>query len=152
MLGASMQGSNQNSYGNFTRQVQPYLYPTEDNLISSITSMMLGGNNPTLKDMQTAGADSINRSFTNMPSTVTSELSGRGFGKSGKLGTAMYNIEGSRLGDLSQLFSAFGGLGLQSQAQGSSLAENLLNSTMGGTSVGNTSGISSGFGFGTPRV
>src|ERR1700752_3107049 len=63
-----------------TRKVPANLQPTQDSLIQLISNMMLGGNNPTLRNMQTSAVDSINRSYAQMPSTVTSRLSGLGFG------------------------------------------------------------------------
>lgn len=137
MTGASATGFNGWGTSQVSRQVQPYLYPTEDQLVQTISKMMLGPSDPTITGLKTAGADQINRGFATLPQTMTSKLSGLGFGKSGKLGTALYNIEGSRLGDLSQNNSSYDQLGLGEQNTGSSLAEALLAMTTGSyTSTG----------------
>lgn len=143
-LGAGVSG--QNNWGTLTRQVQPYLYPTEDQLVQTISQMMLGGNNPALKQMQTAATDSVNNSYAAMPRTVTSQLSGLGFGKSGKLGSALYNLQGKRLSDLSGLNSQFDQIGLNQQNLGASLAEQLLNSTMGASTFGGQQGAGANVG------
>jgi hypothetical protein len=142
-LGAQMSGNNQ--WGTQTRQVQPFLYPTEDNLVQTISQMMLGGNNPAIKGMQTSAVNNVNQSFAGMPRTIASRLSGLGFGKSGKLGTAMFNSDASRLNDISGLNSQFAQMGLNEQNTGSSLAEALLGLTMGTTNLGG--GQSGGAGF-----
>src|ERR1700688_4274521 len=38
-----------------------------------------------------AGFNNINQQFAQMPTKVTAQLAGRGFGASGKLGTALYD-------------------------------------------------------------
>ena len=76
MLGTSMGSSQSNSYGNTTRQVQPYMYPTEDNLVQTISQMMLGGNNPTIQGMKTNAVNQVNQGYAAMPRTIASRLSG----------------------------------------------------------------------------
>lgn len=138
MLGTSMGSSQSNSYGNTTRQVQPYMYPTEDNLIQSISQMMLGTNDPTIQGMKTSAVNQVNQGYAAMPRTIASRLSGLGFGKSGKLGTAIFNTQASRLNDISGLNSQYDQMALNRQTAGSSLAEQLLDMTMGTTNIGNT--------------
>ncbi len=147
MLGAQMQGGNQSGWSQTTKQVQPYLYPTQDELVSTISNMMLGGTSPTITGMQTDAVNRVNQNYATMPRTIASRLSGLGFGKSGKLGTAMYNTEASRLNDISGLDSQFSQMGLNEQNFGSSLAEQLLNSTMGSTTNGAGSNLSVGSKF-----
>ncbi|MBZ5579522.1 MAG: hypothetical protein LAP40_23425 [Acidobacteriia bacterium] len=50
----------------------------------------------------------------------------------------MFNTQASRLNDISNVGSQYDSMALNQQNTGSSLAEALLNMTMGSTNVGNT--------------
>ena len=65
------------------------------------------------------GLNQINQGFAQMPGKITSQLAGKGFGKSGKLGTALYDTENARLNSQSQFRGQMAG-------QGASLGEQLL--------------------------
>jgi hypothetical protein len=71
-----------------------------------------------------SGVNQINEGYSQMPNTVTRQLAGRGFGSSGKLGTALFNTENARL-------NAVSGFRAQSAQNGAGLADSLLNAGRG---------------------
>ena len=86
------------------------------------------------------GTDAINNQYAQMPDQVSQQLAARGFGKSGKLGTAMYNVAGARAtaqagfqGQMAQLIS-------NRQMQGASIADQLLQANRGTTTDSTTTG------------
>jgi hypothetical protein len=124
VLGSTLSGKSQTSTS--TPTLSPELQQLQSQLLSYSQSLLdPNSNNAT----RSAGIDQINRNYSTMPGKVQQQLSSRGFGRSGKVGTAMYNVENARLGNLSNFES-------QLEQQGSSLGMQLLNSGRGTTTTG----------------
>lgn len=104
-----------------------------------------------LAPMKLAATSQVNKNYQAMPRKVTAQLAGRGFGKSGKLGTSLYNVEGSRLSDMSNLEGEFANMGREQSNFGASIGQQLLNSLRGTTTTSSGSGnglMSAGNGLG----
>lgn len=80
-----------------------------------------------LQPIQQASSDAINRAYSAMPQTATNALAARGFGASGKVGDAVYDTEGSRLGAQSNLYGQMAQLGSQRQLS----AADIINAMIG---------------------
>ena len=81
------------------------------------------------------GIDTINQQYAQMPGQVSQQLAARGFGQSGKLGTAMYNTANARSTAQSGWQSQMAQLVSSRQMQGASLADQLLNANRGSTTT-----------------
>jgi hypothetical protein len=97
-----------------TPTLSPELKALQDQLMGRSTDLM-NGTGPTAA----AGFNAIDQQFAQMPGNVTRQLAGRGFGASGKLGTALYDTANARANTM----TAFRG---QMAGQGQDLATQLL--------------------------
>ncbi len=86
------------------------------------------------------GIDSINSQYAQMPGQVSQQLAARGFGQSGKLGTAMYNVAGAKAATQAGWNSSMAQLVSNRQMQGAGLAEDLLNANRGTSTNSTTTG------------
>jgi len=86
------------------------------------------------------GIDQINNQYAQMPGQVSQQLAARGFGQSGKLGTAMYNTANAEATAKSGWQSQMAQLVSSRQMQGASLADQLLQMNRGTTTSGTTTG------------
>ena len=123
--------------------------PTLSPELQALQSKLLGFSgsildNPSagMEGMKINGIDQINRNYAQMPDLVSRTLAARGFGKSGKLGTAMFNTSAARLGTLGDFQSQFNQMVLNRQMQAAGLSEQLLNSGRGSTT--NAGGVGPG--------
>lgn len=112
--------------------------------LQSYSSNAMSGSNPALAKMKLGATNQVNKNYQNMPRTVTSQLSGRGFGKSGKLGKALYDVQGSRMNDLTGLEGSFADMGRQQTNFGATMGQQLLNSLKGNESTGAGSAAGNG--------
>jgi hypothetical protein len=86
------------------------------------------------------GIDTINQQYSQMPGQVSQQLAARGFGQSGKLGTAMYNVANAKATAQSGWQSQMASLISNRQMQGASLGEDLLNANKGTSTNSTTTG------------
>ena len=86
------------------------------------------------------GIDAINQQYQQMPGQVSQQLAARGFGQSGKLGTAMYNVANAKATAQSGWQSSMANLVSNRQMQGASLADQLLMANRGTTTNSTTTG------------
>jgi len=86
------------------------------------------------------GIDAINQQYAQMPDQVSQQLAARGFGQSGKLGTAMYNVANAKATAQSGWQSQMAQLISSRQMQGASLGDQLLQLNRGTTSNSTTTG------------
>ena len=122
-------GAKQNKTTTTTPTLSPEMQALQKRLLGYSTDMMSGQGPQVL-----SGTNKINQGYAQMPGKVTSQLAGRGFGSSGKLGTALFDTEAARL----DAGSNFRG---QMAGQGASLGEQLLSSGRGSTTTGPGGGI-----------
>ncbi len=102
-----------------------------------------------LAPMKTNAQENINRRYAGAPTAVSAQLARRGLGSSGAAGGALFGLESSRLGDMSNLESNFASLTSQRQMQGAGLGESLLQLGRGTTTTGNMPDQSAAAGFGS---
>lgn len=75
-----------------------------------------------------------------MPDQVSQQLAARGFGQSGKLGTAMYNVAGAKATAQAGWGAQMATLISNRQMQGAGIADELLNANRGTTTDSTTTG------------
>lgn len=126
---------------NVTKTLPGNLQAAQNNLLGYYGGIL---QNPAsgLQPMLNNGLDQINRNYQALPDLSSRLLAARGFGKSGKLGTAMYNIGASRLGDISNFQSQFNQMVLNRQAQAASGQAGLINAGYGENIGGPGAGLS----------
>jgi hypothetical protein len=135
VLGSALSGRKGARTSTSTPTYSPEMKALQDRLLNYSGSLMDspdGGTGP----MKLAAVNRTNQNYANMPGKVSRQLAGRGFGKSGKMGTAMYDIEGSRMNELSGLESAFAQMGLDQRNRGASIGQMLLSQGTGTESTG----------------
>ena len=94
-----------------------------------------------------ANQDRINREYNAMPGNVSRMMASRGYGSSGSMGNTMYKTAMGRSGDMSDLQSRISQMILAQKNQGASLSQQLLQTTRGTTSTGNTPSTAMSDGF-----
>jgi hypothetical protein len=97
-----------------------------------------------LGPIKSAAMDQVNRNSARLPKIAAAKLAGRGFGSSGKVGDSVYDSEGARLSDLSQVNSNFAKMGSDRQMSAAQIIEQMINSGRGTsqTTPGNVAGNS----------
>ena len=98
-----------------------------------------------LEPLKIGARGAVNRRYAGAPQSLADRMLGHGQ-KSGKFGTAMRQIELSRLGELSDLEPEFARMILEQQEKGVGIAQRLLSEDFGGTVT--TSGTDRSYGTG----
>ena len=127
----------------FTSSTSPTLSPELQSAQSGQLSTLRGiTSDPSagLGPIKQAAQDSINRGYAKLPQLASTKLAARGFGASGKVGDAVYDTEGARLGDLSQLHGKIAELASSRQLTASQILEQMINSGRGSTTTGTSPG------------
>jgi hypothetical protein len=108
-----------------TPTLSPELQGAESTDLATLTSILNSPDNG-LGPVKQAGMDQINRNYAQMPQLMTQKLAARGFGSSGDVGKSMYDIEGSRLGDLSGLMGQMAQLGSNRQMSAAEMIQRMI--------------------------
>jgi len=129
-------------------KLDPSLQPLQNDLLASITHRLKNGTD--LSAVKSPAFEAVNRRFRNMPSAITADFAGRGYGSSGVLQSEIARSHGERIGALNDMEGKFAGFQIDQDNQAQDMASRLLASgrgssttqTQSGNPVG--SGISSG--------
>lgn len=84
-----------------------------------------------LGPIQQSSSDAINRAYATLPQTATNKLAARGFGSSGKVGDAVYDTEGARLGAQSDLYGQIAQLSSSRQLSAAQILQSMVASGRG---------------------
>lgn len=117
-----------------TTGVSPAYQGQQDSLLAMLQKMLADPSSG-LAPQESADSSAINRSYATMPDTVTQMLASRGFGSSGKVGDAVYDTEGQRLGAQSQLYGQYAGLASQRQMTAAQMMQQILSGNRTTTST-----------------
>lgn len=135
----------------------------QDQLVSTLSSLITGPTSPAVTAQQTQSADQINSEYSSMGQRMTNFLAARGFGNSGQTGqaevqteigrqgalannTANYGAEGLNLFQSSltdALSAAFKNIGSTTANTGSSTGQSITTGSQSGTNWGASAGIGS---------
>jgi hypothetical protein len=126
-----------------TPTLTPAMSNNQDQLIATIQKMMA---DPTggLSAQRSADSGAINTAYAGMPNTITQMLASRGFGSSGKVGDAVYNTEGARLGAQSNLYGQYAALGSQRQLTATQIMDQIINANRGEAKTTPGQGLAAG--------
>lgn len=147
-VASGLMNKGRTSTQNTAPTLDPSLQPLQDDILGRLRQRLEGGTD--LSGVKSPAIEAVNRRFRNLPSAITADFAGRGYGSSGVLQSEIARSHGDRIGALNDLEGKFAGFQIDQDNQAMDLATRLLASgrgstttaTGGGTAVG--SGISSG--------
>jgi hypothetical protein len=125
-----MAGRSKTSTSSSTPTLDPSMSGLQSGAIQQLMHRMLNPSEgmSTLKD---GAMDGVNRNYQGAGNRVEEMLAKRGYGNSGKLGSALTGIEMSRIGDLNQVDTKFAGMQMDREAQTMQLIQQMLSSGRG---------------------
>lgn len=130
--------------------LDPSMQPLQNDLLASLQQRLKNGTD--LSGVKSPAIEAINRRFRNLPSAITADFAGRGYGSSGVLQSEIAKSHGERIGALNDMEGKFAGLQIDQDNQAQDMTMRFLasgrgsNSTQTGEQSGNAlgAGISSG--------
>ena len=117
----------------------------QGSLADAISSILGGtGYSPQVKALQTQSADQINKSFQQQGDRTSRFLASRGFGQSGKMGTAALQTDLARQAALANNNATYGGMALSQFNQGLADALQYAFANPGYSATSGSTGTTSG--------
>jgi hypothetical protein len=110
---------------NTTTTLPPELQGAQSSDLSTLQNI-LSSPGAGLEPIQQSSSDAINRAYSALPQTATNALAARGFGSSGKVGDAVYDTEGSRLGAQSDLYGQMAQLANSRQLSAAQIIQGMV--------------------------
>lgn len=145
---SGLMGRKKTSTASTAPTLDPSLQPLQDNLLNSLQHRLSNGTD--LSKVKSPAIEAVNRRYRNLPSAITADFAGRGYGSSGVLQKEIAQTHANRIGDLNDLEGKFAGMQIDQDNQAQDLASRLLSSGRGSnttqTQSGNVAGnaVSSG--------